>query len=540
MEQKIGIPIRRVSFALSFALTCTAAYADTTEFSMTGEQGSMMINSGGSLNSLSDLAGGSNEHFYNTQFFSPTVSDTYVIGTSMANFDTVLILYDGSFDPGTPATNAVQINDDSGGAQFTYGLTNVGSCSTDNWCSEVSYALVAGNTYTVVTSTYGDDIHLTGDVWYYVIGPAQVSVGTGVYDAASAMGNVPAYGAAIVIDGNTDLLALFDGLATDEELSAAATQTLPLLTGGSMVANDSALFGINRIIRERLDNAGMSSGDAPIGDGQFWLKPFGSWADQGDRNGVSGFDGETWGLALGADTAVSPATRLGLALAYANSRVDSNSSVAPHDLDVDLYRLIGYGSYSPGEDSELSFQLDAGVNSNRGRRTIAFTSTVAKSDYDGYGVHLGIGASHTYRFNEQSGITLALRADYTWMRDDSYSETGAGLLNLDVDSRDNEELILGLDGELAHRVSANSTLRANLGVGYDLLNERASVTSTFAGAPGASFVTHGITPDPWLGRAGLEFSHNAGDGMEIAARYDAEYRDDFLNQTASVKLSWVY
>jgi hypothetical protein len=29
-------------------------------------------------------------------------------------------------------------------------------------------------------------------------------------------------------------------------------------------------------------------------------------------------------------------------------------------------------------------------------------------------------------------------------------------------------------------------------------------------------------------------------GMELAARYDAEYRRDFLNQSVSVKLRWAF
>lgn len=41
-------------------------------------------------------------------------------------------------------------------------------------------------------------------------------------------------------------------------------------------------------------------------------------------------------------------------------------------------------------------------------------------------------------------------------------------------------------------------------------------------------------------RGGLGVVSNTAGGMEVSARYDAEYRKDFLNQTASVKLRWAF
>jgi uncharacterized protein with beta-barrel porin domain len=71
-------------------------------------------------------------------------------------------------------------------------------------------------------------------------------------------------------------------------------------------------------------------------------------------------------------------------------------------------------------------------------------------------------------------------------------------------------------------------------VGYDALGERSSITAAFAGAPTAAFVTQGIDPERWLGRGGLGVVYQLKDGLELNARYDAELREDFSNQTASV------
>jgi outer membrane autotransporter protein len=202
--------------------------------------------------------------------------------------------------------------------------------------------------------------------------------------------------------------------------------------------------------------------------------------------------------------------------------------------------MIGYGSYSLAEDTELNFQVDAGMNKNQGNRSITFTSTVASAEYDSYTAHAGVGLGRTYPLSGTTRITPSVRADYTWIKDKSYSETGAGLLNLDVASRSTEELVLGIDGKLTHALSDHTTLTANLGAGYDVINERASITAAFAGAPGASFVTNGLDASPWIGRGGLGLVHVMKNSTEITARYDVEAREDFSNQTASIKARWAF
>lgn len=405
---------------------------------------------------------------------------------------------------------------------------------------------VIGLAYNTASLNVGESITYT---YYYIFGSdiaAAIAASVGglsVLGSSTAMSNHPAYGAASIIDSTPELISLFASanLTGDQQVSNAASQTLPLLTGGSMVAATNALSGINRVVQARIEsNRGLSSGDEFLGDKYFWMKPFGSWADQNDRNGVSGFKADTWGLALGADKTLSNTTRLGVALAYAKSNVTGNSAVAPNSADVDIYQLIGYGSYSLNPNTDLNFQVDVGQNKNKGQRTITFVSSVASADYDSVSAHAGVGVGRTIQLNERTQFIPSVRADYTWIKDDGYTETGAGALNLNVASRSTEELILGVDGKIVHNLNDRTALNGTLGVGYDTINNQASITATFAGAPGASFVTYGIDPSPWVGHAGLGLTHTMVNGAEVTARYDAEFRQDFLNQTASVKVRWAF
>lgn len=368
----------------------------------------------------------------------------------------------------------------------------------------------------------------------------------GVLDSVINTGNNPAQEAAQVLDNvlaedpTGELASNFIGLTSEQEVSNAVTSTMPTVAGSATSATSSTLAGINRVIQAHQDsNRGLSSGDA-LSNGNLWIKTFGSWAEQNERSGISGYDANTKGLAIGADTAVSETTRLGLAFAYAQTDLDSDSRVAPQSAQIDTFQLIGYGSYALSADTELNFQLDAGQNRNESKRHMPFADATAHADYNGYNVHAGIGIGHNMHLSEQLTFVPSTRADYTWIGTDSYHEKGAGALDLDVDSNDTEELLLSIDGKLNYALSEATLLSANLGAGYDVIDENGTITSTYAGAPGAAFRTQGLDLEPWLARAGLGLTHTLSGGTEVSLRYDAEARSDFTNQGASVKARWAF
>jgi outer membrane autotransporter protein len=538
----------------SFFLLSNAANAAPTLTEFTLNTGIAGVTTGtfatgnGNLVALGGLVGTGNTYNYAAQLFTPSATGSYTFGMSSAPVDTVLILYTGSYDPANPSTNAVALNDDSDG--LGAGGVVMGTCGASaGLCPRMTETLTGSTDYYVVITTFASGAPVTLPLGFYVfgdpvgVGGAPPPASLSVLGSSTTMANSPAFGGARIIDNTPALLALFTGagLTGDTQISNAASQTLPLLTGGSQIASQNALSGINRVIQARISaNRGMSSGDVFSGDKNFWIKPFGSRAKQDTTDGVAGYKAETYGLAGGFDGTVGSATRLGLAFAYASSNIDSNSSVARQSADVNVYQLVGYGSYSLDERTELNFQIDAGRNSNDGKRTIAFTNTVAKSDYNSTSAHIGAGLGRTYAISQQTSLIPSVRADYTWVRDDSYREKGAGLLNLNVNERSTRSFVIGADGKVSHQMNDRTTLTANIGVGYDTLNERSSITPAFAGAPGAAFVTHGIKPSPWIGQAGFGLVHQASNGMEISGRYDAEHRTGFLNHTASLKVRWAF
>lgn len=370
-----------------------------------------------------------------------------------------------------------------------------------------------------------------------------------VVSSSRANNNTPALGAARVLDTiisegstNTDMQTVvteLGKLATETEVSDAASQTLPLLAGSSQAAAGEATGAVSNVLQGRMGR-GLSSGGALLGSGELWLQPFGTWADQDARDGVAGFDVETYGLVLGGDVAASAHARVGAALAYANSQVDSDSAVAPHSADIDLYQLTGYGTHTIDTVTEMTWQLGYGQGHTDGVRRIPFMGRKATSDYISHIAHAAIDLGRAYALSEATRLTPTLRLDYTWIRDESYREKGAGALNLKVEGRTTESLIPGLDGELLHTFNKQLQGLVKVGVGYDVLNEQATVTSAYSGEPGLSFVTRGLEPSPWLGRAGIELEYRLNDTLDLSANYAASFREDFLSQTASLTGRWAF
>jgi autotransporter family porin len=412
--------------------------------------------------------------------------------------------------------------------------------------------VITGNTVTGTFASYADNSALFDLAPTYTSTAVNLTFAThsntGVFDAVNGSNNTPAFGAAraldqiITADPTGSIAGLFLPLTSIQQVSDAASQTLPLLTGGSMKVARDTLAGINRDVQGRIksEKRGLSSGDAVAGDKHVWIKPFGSWAKQDERNGVSGYKADTHGVILGADGAPSDTLRVGGAFAYAKADVNGRSAVAPQSADVDVYQLIGYGSVSLDKRTDIDFQVDVGQNSNKGSRQITFVPSVASSSYKSQTAHVGVGIGRDFALGSKTSLTPSVRADYTWVKDKAYSESGAGALNLNVDSRSTNAFVIGVDSNLAHYLNDQTTLVANLGVGYDTINKQNAITAAFAGAPGVAFVTYGIDPSPWLARGGFGVVHQIKTGFELTGRYDAEYRESFLNQTVSVKARWAF
>ena len=378
-----------------------------------------------------------------------------------------------------------------------------------------------------------------------------------LFGAVLGSGASSAAGAAQVLDtwltgaqggdvGN--IVTAFGRLATQDQVSRAVTQTLPLLGGGVTQSMLGMLTSFNSLLQNRMGDgasgvSGIATGEAFV-DRQVWAKGFGSRAEQDDQNGASGFSANSLGMAVGVEGNADRDTRLGISYAYASSRVNGNTDMsgAQQRADVDSHILAAYGAHALEGDRRIDWQADLGRNGVDGLRQINFggLDRTATSSYASYSAHAGAGFSKTIAWNKRTTFAPGMRVDYTWLRDRGYDESGADALNLHVNGRTTQALVLTAEGRLRFALTGRSWLSANLGVGYDAVNDKGDTVSVFAGAPGASFVTAGMDHSPWLISAGGGYTIDTGRNTQVSLRYDLQGRSGYLNQTASLRGNWKF
>ncbi len=368
--------------------------------------------------------------------------------------------------------------------------------------------------------------------------------------AVTAQSNSPAYAAAAVLDdlmdaggGSADMAAVITTLAMQPSLQAvsqAVTETLPLLNGDAGMATRYALAATNQIVQQRMASySDRQIGDELMVDRYLWARPFGGWGDQDGSGHVAGFESDSHGVIIGADGALSASTRLGVAVSYAETDIDSDSTMAPHRLDIESWQLYAYGNHALGSATELNVQLDIGHHNLDGLRSMPTFSREAHADYDSLSYHFSVGAAQQFTLNTNNVLSASLRAEYLLVDSDSYTESGAGALNLVASGQDSEELVLWLGATHRYQLNNSTQFRVGLEAGYDTLAEQQSIRVRYAGG-GSAFVSHGLDTDPWLGRASVQLLHQVTDATDVSVTVEGMTRDDYIYHSLSARVRWAF
>ena len=124
------------------------------------------------LTTVANLSVSGQTRKYVAQYFVPTVTGSYDIGLSSSSEDTVLVLYQGSFDPGNPGINSLTLIDDYSGSRPPGVSVSSGSCGTTDpdgsYCPQISANLVGGQTYFIVVTSYSPNMTVSDGVNMYV------------------------------------------------------------------------------------------------------------------------------------------------------------------------------------------------------------------------------------------------------------------------------------------------------------------------------------------------------------------------------------
>lgn len=436
------------------------------------------------------------------------------------------------------ATNAISLVPHS-----TFNSGSLTLVDTDGGTGNID-AVNKWNVTSNALTTYTVSVNGAGDV---ILTATEKSAGTIAANLGTTADAVTALSAGVqATKGDTAVANAYNTalLAGGSEAKKAAEQSQPNVTASAAQAITSAARGSAGAVSARLASArtgvqvaglqetGVAAGDGSKRNGG-WGKAFGNIAEQSERDGFAGYDSHTYGVAVGMDNKVTETVRVGAAVSYAQSNIDSKDT-SKAETDINSYQVAVYGSYEPGK-YYVEGQLAYAYNQVDTTRQINFggLNRVASGNYDAnqYTATLGAGVPL-----KQNAVTITPKAGlfYSYTDPQSYTETGAGAMNLEVnpDSTSILEGSLGVNVAYDHKVSGGMLRpEARAAVLYEFLGDKGAATSKFSGA-GASFRTEGLEPAQFGGTVGVGLGYTTANGQyEFRGDYDAELRDGFVGHT---------
>ncbi len=426
----------------------------------------------------------------------------------------------------------------------------------DNTAVAGTYTLgdfAAGSTFT------GTDNSIQFGTTFAVDGAGDLTTTVTKSTIASLASNSATTGVAAVLDTlaattNTQLVAINSNLAsapTQDAFNEVLEATTSTVDGGAVVAAMGVSNQTSNITNTRL--ASLRSGDASTGMSagnsssglHAWGQAFGTTADQDDRDGIDGYDADTYGLAVGLDTAgLHDDMVVGLALTYADTDVDSDNATTT-STEVDSYQITLYGDYDVDDRTYVSGQLAYSFGDvDTTRHNVGGVAGLnASGDYDSDQFSTRLEAGRSYNSGNGMTLTPSVNVNYVHYDADDYTETGAGGANLTVDNDTLNilELGVGVEASWENQNADGSILKPTIhaGVRHDVIGDEVESTNTFVGG-GSAFKTEGFDPAQTTFNGGVGVTYYSTNNWNFTANYDGEYKSDYSSHSGLLKAGYKF
>lgn len=343
-----------------------------------------------------------------------------------------------------------------------------------------------------------------------------------------------------------------DQLTSQADVNNAYSQMQPSVDAGVInadydvvdVGNEAVLAHVRTV---HSAESGVSTG-SPYKMDPVWADGFGSYVNQDKRKGIDGYRSRMGGVKMGYDCLVTDRITLGVASGYAYSSVDSKkSNIDNTDINSALLDIYGaFKTINPVFVNNDAVYVDLiggfGWNWYDGSRNIPFgsISRQAKGDYKGqqYSVYGELG----YELPCKGFMfTPFLSLGWTHLNLGSYTENGAGDLNLNISSQKYDKLDQGLGMRAAYpirRGKADIIPEVKVKWIYDYLGEAVEMSSTFAGG-GPGFSTNGCKPAQGMVDFGAALSFIYGN-TAVAVGYNFGLKEGYYSNNGNVIVKYQF
>lgn len=269
-------------------------------------------------------------------------------------------------------------------------------------------------------------------------------------------------------------------------------------------------------------------GYTAVSQGQcMWVRYGGRWTDRDGTSQTIGYEEDSHGISGGGQVAVAPNWFVGIAAAYENGDLDTDTNASA---DTDRYMLGGVIKYQSGPMVlALAGSFSTGEVDMVRRLNIGGFTPTARSSYDVD--HVGATFHAAYLLDRSSWYAKPfVDVNVTHIDRDSATETGGGAANLSISGSDETYFSVTPVLELGTTIDRGDgrTMRPYVRAGVTIYGDTdQSVTARFVGAPAAvgGFTTNSEFDDVFADiAAGVTLFD--GDQHTVSAGYEGRFSDD--------------
>ena len=277
--------------------------------------------------------------------------------------------------------------------------------------------------------------------------------------------------------------------------------------------------------------SGRFGGPAPQGrSGGDSFKNAGLWAqglaNKSKLDKAQGFDGKTYGLAIGGDAEVADGLKVGLGYAYTNSDIDATG----RSTDVDTHTAILYAEKAIG-NAFVNGVATYGRSKYKEDKNVA--GLKVKADYDMDAIYTQVMTGYNFYINN---AMLTPEGGLRYLYTNTHSYTDSADQNVKSDKTNTLTGVLGGRASMAFQSGkATITPELKLAATYDIKNDKGGATVRLAN--GSSYAVNGDT----LNRFGVETGAKIGmtvDNMEFSLNYEGKFKKDYTDHTGLVNFRY--
>jgi outer membrane autotransporter protein len=335
--------------------------------------------------------------------------------------------------------------------------------------------------------------------------------------------------------------ALKNAIATMHPATGGAASASASISGSSMSTASTRMAYTRQVGLGK----GMNAGSATL-DESMWVQIFGADVDQDNVGGVSGYDADGQGLAIGIDgMSEDGTTRIGIAGSFANTDVSGKDSTTRTTTDIDTTQVMAYANKVNDDGSYLEGTASFAFNDNTGTRRILVGAVdrTASSAYDSTTFAVNVEAGWPQE-NDGTTITPTLGLAYSHLSADAYTETGAAGMNLNVTPSDYDTF----EGKVGVKITGKSVdadggigrPEVRIGVSHNFGDDTADSTATFT-AGGTSFKTTGVETDSTKVDLGLGYTYTTPEGdTDISVNIDGRKSSSYIQYGGGLTVKWKF